>query len=159
MPQLLIALLLVSQAALPPPIKVPPASDWIGTLEMTDSGGLHVGRTDMRLVFGDNGEVSGSWRSHAGGSGNILGTFKAGQFKLTITLYGGAEREYGDGTVEQVAPERCKGEAKFSGILLRSGVIRLTASRVAFSDEIKKARGTDCEDVRNLTWLLQPHDH
>lgn len=156
---LAIALLLSQQATLPPPVEVQQAGDWIGTLEMTSDVGLRVARTDVRLVFSDKGEVTGSWRTPGGATGNILGTFKDGQFKLAITFYGGAEREYADGTIEKVAVERCKGEAQFTGTLLRTGVIRITSRRISFSDEIKKAKNTDCNDERNLTWLLQPHTH
>lgn len=147
-----------AQGAPPTPIKVPPVSDWIGTMEFTDYAGLNIGRTETRLLFGNDGAVTGSWRGHGGASGSIEGTFKEGRFKLKVTLRAGAERVYGNGNVETIAPERCQGDATFTGMLLRTSVIRLTTDRVSVSDEIKKARGIDCDDMRHVTWLMQPVD-
>jgi hypothetical protein len=148
-----------AQEAPPPTVKVPAVGDWIGTLEWWDSRGLMEARTDVRLVFGDDNAVTGSWRTPGGASGSILGSFADGKFKLTITFYAGAEEIGPDGNYQPIAIERCQGQAVFTGQLLRTQVIRLTASRVSFNDEIKRARNIACEDSTKLVWLLQPHDH
>ena len=159
-PLVLIATIASAQPAPPPSIALPKVADWIGTLEMTDYAGLHIGRTDVRLVFSDDQTmVTGSWRSQMSASGNIEGTLKGAALKLVVTMYGGAERTYDNGDIEPVAPERCHGQTTFTGRIYRSGVIRLTADRVEFDTPVTRANDTFCADAKKLIWLLQPHDH
>lgn len=124
----------------------PPAlsGEWVGPLELSIQG--KRGPIPTRVSLALNGTtVTGDWRSVPPNtsSGTISGTLD----NLTVVFNTG-----GVG----VGAEHCIGEAKFSGRLTASGMLRLTAKTVDFDLPGVRVQGRDCANVvRDLVWTLQ----
>jgi hypothetical protein len=128
---------------------------WVGPLELTDTITKARGPMPTRVTLTMTGDrLTGDWTAHRPNtsSGTITGTIDdKGRVRLSVTVYadGGIGR-----AVEE--PERCVGEATFTGTVTASGILRLKAPIVTFNRPKVVADGRECaNNLRELVWTLQ----
>lgn len=139
-------------------VEVPAKAEWIGTMEYADSRGEHVAGLRLTLTFTPGGRFTGTWVSRTkASSGSIEGTLARGKATGTFTIYAGAEQADHEFGQRVISPERCRGETTFSGSLLASGILRITAKRLRADTPETRAADTHCEDLTDLRWLFQTH--
>lgn len=155
---LLFGAVLSAQQPTPEAVKIPTKAEWVGPLEFHDYRGLTIVPTLVTLTF-TGSDVKGEWRSvNKLTNGAIFGTVDdKSRLRLKITLFAGSENPTADGKAIVVAPERCKGEADFEGVITRTGVLRWTTDRIRLSTPAKQLSNTDCADMAKVVWTLQLH--
>lgn len=136
------------------------SGEWVGPLEFHDSRGRLIIPT-LTTVKVDGDKLSGTWiAQNKKSSGSFTGSINnKGRVLLNVVFHSGGEIEHPDGKIEIVGRERCEGSGDFAGEVMRSGVIRLTARVIGLSGFKAQMRGRACEDMRNLTWVLQRPTH
>lgn len=128
------------------------SGEWVGPLELTNTANKARGPMPTRVTLTQTDDtITGDWRSLPPNTSS--GTIKGTLTTLTVTMYADA----GTGPDVVLEPERCVGEARFTGRVTASGILRLTAKTADFDLPGIQAQGRGCMDLRDLIWTLQRH--